>query len=161
MPPPPSGNGRGRKRDPNGPPGSNKHYPHSFVGGCDGYNGAPGRGDDGLPDDPYGADSDGSSSPESKRRYTCDQYTQQHDQFKQTMIAMINSLIDMLHCQWQTQNNTACALHVTHQSQKEHSNDYLIDNKLIFDGKPECYFDWILKLENAAVVTKWNAKEVS
>ena len=33
-------------------------------------------------------------------------------------------------------------------------NDSLFDDIPTFDGKPEFYFDWILKLETIAVVTK-------
>ena len=37
----------------------------------------------------------------------------------------------------------------------------MIDDIPTFDGKPELYFDWILKLENIAVVTKHNPKELA
>ena len=50
-------------------------------------------------------------------------------------------------------------LHVIHQSQR--ANDSLIDNITTFDRKPELHFDWILKLENIAAVTKQNAKELA
>ena len=30
-----------------------------------------------------------------------------------------------------------------------------------FDGKPYLYFDWILKLENMASVTRWNPRELA
>ena len=56
------------------------------------------------------------------------------------MIAMHSSLIDLLHCQQKTQNNTICGLHVIHQSQWDHANDSLIDDIPTFDGKPVLYF---------------------
>ena len=79
---------------------------------------------------------------------------QQHDQIKQSMITMNNILILLLHCQQWTQNDTTHVSQVTHQSQRDHANDFLIDVMLAFDGKPELYFSWILKLENIAAVTK-------
>ena len=66
---------------------------------------------------------------------------------------MNNSLIDLLHCQEQTQSDIICGIQVIHQSQRDHTNDYIIDDITTFDGKPELYFDLILKLENIAAVT--------
>ena len=40
------------------------------------------------------------------------------------------------------------------------ANDSLIDDIPIFDRKPELHFDWILKVENIAVVTKCNPTEL-
>ena len=40
-------------------------------------------------------------------------------------------------------------------------NDSLIDDIPTFEGKPELYYDWILKLENIAAVTKQNLKELT
>ena len=40
-------------------------------------------------------------------------------------------------------------------------NDSLIDDIPIFGGKPELFFEWILKLENIAVVMKWNPTELA
>ena len=57
------------------------------------------------------------------------------------MIAMNNSLIDLLQCQQRMKNETNCTLQVIHQSQWEHTNDFLIDDIPTFDGKPELYFD--------------------
>ena len=44
-----------------------------------------------------------------------------------------------------------------------HANKSLIDNIHIptFVGKLELCFDWILKLENIAVMTKYNPKELA
>ena len=74
------------------------------------------------------------------------------------MIVINNSLIDLLHCQQKTQNET---LQVIHQSQRDHANDSLIDDISTFHGKPELYFHWILMLENIAAVTKCNPKELA
>ena len=65
----------------------------------------------------------------------CERHTNQQDQFEQSMIAMNNSLINLLHCQQQTQNDTIHALYAIQQSQRDHANDPLIT----FDGKPELY----------------------
>ena len=43
--------------------------------------------------------------------------------------------------------------HAVQQSQRDPANGSLIDNILAFDGKPELYFDWILKLENITAIT--------
>ena len=43
--------------------------------------------------------------------------------------------------------------------QQDHANHSLIDDIPAFDGRPELYFDWILKLQNKTIVTKWNSKE--
>ena len=67
---------------------------------------------------------------------------------------MNNSKIDVLHSQQHTQENTMHALQVIHQSKKDHANDSLTDNIPTFHDKPDLYFDWILKLENIAPVTK-------
>ena len=58
---------------------------------------------------------------------------------------MNNSLIDLLYCQQQTQNDTTPALQVIYQPQRDHANDSLIDDIPDFDGKPELYFNRILK----------------
>ena len=39
------------------------------------------------------------------------------------MMAMNNSLINLLHCQQQTQNDTIHALYAIQQSQRDHTND--------------------------------------
>ena len=44
-------------------------------------------------------------------------------------------------------------LQIFHQSQRDHANNFLIDDIPIFNGKPELYFDSISKLENVATVT--------
>ena len=49
---------------------------------------------------------------------------------------------------------------VIHQCQQHLKSDCLINDIPTFDGKPELYFDWILKLENIATVTKQNPKEL-
>ena len=74
---------------------------------------------------------------------------------------MNNSLIDLLHCQQRMQNDATCTSQVIHQSQQDHTNVSLIGDIPTFDGKPELYFDWILKLENIAAVTKQNTKELA
>ena len=71
---------------------------------------------------------------------------------------MNNLLIVLLHCQLRMQNDTMHALQVIHQSQKDHANDSLTDDIPIFDGKPEVYFNWILKLDNIDAVTKHKPK---
>ena len=48
-----------------------------------------------------------------------------------------------------------------HQSQGDHANGSLIDNIPTYNDKLELYFDCILKLENVAVVTKQNPKELA
>ena len=68
------------------------------------------------------------------------------NQFDQSMINKNDSLVDLLHCQQQTQNDTAHALQATQQSQRDHATDLLIDDIQSYDVKPELYFDWILKL---------------
>ena len=37
-----------------------------------------------------------------------------------------------------------------------HADDSLIDYIPTFDGTPELYFDWIIKIENIAAVTAHN-----
>ena len=76
------------------------------------------------------------------------------------MIAMTNSLSHIFHCQ-KTQNDTTHALHVIHPSELDRANDSLIDDIPTFGGKSELYFDWILKLENIAVVSKCNPNELA
>ena len=49
-------------------------------------------------------------------------------------------------------------MQVIQQSQREHGNDSMIDDIPAFDGKPELYFNWILKIENIATETKQNHK---
>ena len=63
------------------------------------------------------------------------------------MITINNSLIDLLQCHQRVHNNTTSVLQVIHQSHQDHANDSLIDDIPTFDGKPELYFNWILKLE--------------
>ena len=70
------------------------------------------------------------------------------------MINMNNSLMDLVHCQQQTQNDTIRVLQAIQQSQRDHAYDSLTDDIPSFDGKPELYFSWILKLENITTVTK-------
>ena len=74
---------------------------------------------------------------------------------------MNNLLIGLLHCHQRAQNDTSYLLQVIHQSQRDHADDSLINNIPIFDGKLELYFNWILKLENIATVTKGNSKELA
>ena len=68
------------------------------------------------------------------------------------MIAMNNSL-----------NDFTCTLQATHQSWQDHANNFLVDDIPTFNGKPELYFDLILKLENiaATIKWKWNPKELA
>ena len=40
-------------------------------------------------------------------------------------------------------------------------NNSIIKNIPTFDGEPELLFDWILKLENTAAVTKWYPIELA
>ena len=60
---------------------------------------------------------------------------------------MNSSLIDLLHCQQKTQDDTTCTLQIIHQSQRDHTNDSLFDDIPTFNGKPKAYFDWILELK--------------
>ena len=62
------------------------------------------------------------------------------------MIEMKNSLINLLQCLQRTQDDTTHVFQVIHQSQR-HSAKTLINDIPTFDGKPELYFEWILKLE--------------
>ena len=48
-----------------------------------------------------------------------------------------------------------------HQSQQHHTNDSLIDDIPTFDGKPELYCDWILKIQNIAAVSIQYPKELT
>ena len=74
-----------------------------------------------------------------ERWHRQDWHSQQHDQFQQSMITMNNSLIDQLHCQQRTQDDTTYALEVIYHCQKDHVNDSLIDVIFTFDWKPEIY----------------------
>ena len=58
---------RNGDRDPTGPPGNGGHYLHRSGGGCGGPDGDPDGGDGCLPDNPYWADLDSSSSSEFER----------------------------------------------------------------------------------------------
>ena len=99
-----------------------------------------------VPNDPYGGGSDSSFSSEFRIWCRHDWCTQQHEQFKQSMIAINNSLINVLQCQQRRQNDTTCALQVIHQLQWYQGNGSLIDDIPTFDGKPKLYFDmWFLK----------------
>ena len=53
----------------------------------------------------------------------CDRHTNQQDQFEQSEMAMNNSLINLLHCQQQTQNDTIHALYAIQQSPRDRAND--------------------------------------
>ena len=53
---------------------------------------------------------------------------------------MNNLLIDLLHGQQKTQNDTKPSIQVLHQSQKDYSYDSLIDDIHTFSCKPELYF---------------------
>ena len=46
-------------------------------------------------------------------------------------------------------------------SRDDYANDSFIDDIPTFHGKPALYFDWILRLENIAVVTKCNPKQLA
>ena len=59
------------------------------------------------------------------------------------------------------QNDTTQTLQVIHQSQWDFENDFYTDDIPTFDGKPELYFDCVLKLENTAAVTKQNPKDLA
>ena len=76
------------------------------------------------------------------------------------VINIDSSLIDVLHCQLQTQNNKTCALQSIQQLKRDYSDDSLIDDIPTFDGNVKLYFIWILKLENTVVETKWNPNEL-
>ena len=71
---------------------------------------------------------------------------------------MNNSLI--FH-QQRIQNDATYAFIIIYQSQRDHTNDSLIDDDPTFDGKLELYFDWILKIENKPEVTKYNQSELA
>ena len=45
-----------------------------------------------------------------------------------------------------------------HQAQLQHALNSLIDKIPTFHGTPDNYFEWILKLENIATVTKLDPK---
>ena len=70
------------------------------------------------------------------------------------MLARDNLLLDLLYCQQQAQNDMAYRVQVIHQSQRDHTNDSLIDDTPTCDGEPESYFNCILKLVTIAAVTK-------
>ena len=59
------------------------------------------------------------------------------------------------------QNDTTHSLQGIYQSQQDHKHDSLIDDIPTFNGKPELYFGWILKIENIATVTKQNPKDLA
>ena len=59
------------------------------------------------------------------------------------------------------QKDTTHMLQVMHWSQWDYGNGSLVDDIHTFDGKPDLYFDSILKLDNMAVVTKQNLKELT
>ena len=101
---------------------------------------------------PYRVGFDSSSFSEFGRWHRHDWHTQQHNQYKQTMIAMHNSIISLLHCQQKMQNGTTCVLWVILQSQRDHANYCLINDIPKFDGKSILCFNWILKLENIVLV---------
>ena len=67
---------------------------------------------------------------------------------------MNSSLVELLHYQQQTENDTACALQAIQLSQRDHENDSLTDDTPTFKGKPKLHFNWIFKLENIGAVTK-------
>ena len=72
---------------------------------------------------------------------------------------MNNLLIYLLHFYQKTQKYTTHTLLAIHQCQKDHAKDSLIDYTPMFDGELELYFDWIMRLENLAAVSKQNPKE--
>ena len=74
---------------------------------------------------------------------------------------MNSLLINLLHCKQKTENYTMHALQVIHQSQRDHVNDSLISDIPTFNGKPEPYFNWILRLEKIATVTEGSPKELA
>ena len=77
------------------------------------------------------------------------------------MIAMNNTLIDFLQCHQRTQNNMTDTLQAIHKSLQDHADDSWIEDIPTFDGTPELYFDWIVKLEITAAVTKWTPKDLA
>ena len=94
-------------------------------------------------DDPYDTGSESTSSdPNQQCRH--DRHAPQN-QFEQSMITMNKSLVDLFHCQQQTLNETTHVLQAIQQSQKDRTNNSLINDIQTFDGKPELYFNWILK----------------
>ena len=64
--------------------------PMDQIMGSSGQHSAPGGGNFGPADDPYGAGSDNSLSLESGRRCRHDWHIQQDDQFEKSMLAMNN-----------------------------------------------------------------------
>ena len=135
------GNGRNVDRGWGNPLINGRHYPpRSGDRWCGSY-GTSGGDNGGIPNDHYGGGSDSSSSSDFGRLHRHDQCTQQHEQFEQSMIAMSNSLIDLLKCQQRVQNNTIHVFQVIHQSQWDCTNDSLSYDIPTFDGKPESYFD--------------------
>ena len=103
--------GRNGDRHSGNAPDNGTHHSHSSGGGHGGPHGTSGGHDDGLPDDPYEGGSDGSSSSEFERLYRYDWHTWQHEQFKQSMIDMNNSIIDLLKCHQRIQNDTTHAFY--------------------------------------------------
>ena len=77
------------------------------------------------------------------------------------MIAINNSLTDLLQCQQRMQNDTIHALQAFHQPQEDHTDDSLIDDTSTLNEKPWLYFEWILKIESIAAVSKWNPKQLT
>ena len=75
------------------------------------------------------------------------------------MITVNNSPMNLLECQQETQIDITHALQAMQESKRDHANDTSIDDKPTSDDKPELDFNWILKLENIAEVTKQNPKE--
>ena len=57
------------------------------------------------------------------------------------MINMNNSLVDLLHCQWQLQNNMAHVLQAIQLSWEEHADGSLVDGMPTFEGGPESCFN--------------------
>ena len=58
------------------------------------------------------------------------------------MTTMNKSLLDLLHCQHQTQNDMTLALQAVQQSQRDYANTSLVADIPTFDGKPKLYFIW-------------------
>ena len=70
------------------------------------------------------------------------------------MITINNSLFYVLQHQQENQHDTTTTLWTIQQSQKDNAYDILTDEMPTFDGMPELYFNWILKLENLVTFTK-------
>ena len=65
-----------------------------------------------------------------------------------------NLLINLQHSYYETQNYTTHNLAAIQPIQLENANDSLMDDISTFDRIPDQYFEWILRLENLAIVTK-------